>query len=77
MSWMKTVEGNLVNLEYVESVTLNELEEPEGGFDIAEPTHGIFANNAEGESFSLFQGDEEYCRAKLEQLLSKLPMVRP
>lgn len=77
MSFIRDNSNTLVNLDYVATFTINELEASEGGHDVDDPTHGIFANDADGESYLIVEGDEGYCLAKLEQLTSKLPMVRP
>lgn len=76
MSWIRAESNTLLNLEYIQAITVSELEEPEGGRNIDDPTHGVFADDAEDESWLLFKGDEGYCLAKQEQLAAKLPMVK-
>ena len=77
MSWIRTTSNQILNLDAVASLTVSELEEPEGGRDVDDSTHGVFANDLEGESWLLADGSEEYCNAKLEQITAKLPMVKP
>ena len=77
MSWIRTTSGDVLNLDYIASIDVNEQAEPDGGRDVDDATHGVFANDAAGESWLLAEGDEEHCKAKMEQIIVKLPMVRP
>lgn len=77
MSWIRTTSDQILNLDYIACIAVSELEEPEGGCNIDDPSHGVFANDAEGESWLLAEGDEEYCNAKREQIAAKLPLVKP
>ena len=77
MSWIRTADEWLLNLDFVLTVDVSELEEPESGYDIGEPTHGVFANLSEDDSHCLWKGDEAYCIAKREQLAAKLSLVKP
>ena len=77
MSFIRDTSSQIINLDYIASIGVSEQAEPEGGWDVDEEHFGVFANDAEGESFLLATGSEEYCNARLEQIAAKLPMVKP
>lgn len=79
MSWMKSLSDGLFNLDDVRKFEINELAEDEDR--AAEITHGVFAYSVtdaddDDASYVVCTGTEEECRALLDLLATKLPMVK-
>ena len=75
MSWIKA-DDEAVNLDLVEKLHIAELEEPISGREVEDFTHGIFASFPRSEDTCVFQGMEDTCKARLEAIVAKLPMVK-
>jgi len=72
MSWTRDIDGELVNLDYVQQIEITELEVEEA----TDPTHALVAIwSGNSESIILMSGDEKTCRAKLDQIALKLHMI--
>lgn len=76
MSWIRTKDDSLLNLEHVEQIYLGELEQDETSvFQVIART----GTDAEGDPIgeTLFEGTEEACTSFIDKLaMNKLPMVK-
>lgn len=72
MSWIKDLDGHLVNLDHCKSIDVSELEA-----QTQHETHCIVAQWVdETEGRILDTGSEEQMRSKQALIASKLPMVK-
>lgn len=72
MSWIRDVDGDLVNLEHVQSITVTELEHSKD-----EETHGCWANTPGDNSHTLLLGSEEKCKALRDAIAAKVSIIKP
>lgn len=70
MNWTEDDAGDLINLDLMESVSLNPLSEEQGAPEGA--THELVAINADNESYRLAAGTEAECKMARNLLKERL-----
>lgn len=63
--WVQDQDGDLVRIEDARAIRVLELAE-------GDETHGVFVEYADEDDISLYQGDEEACKAFLHTIMQSL-----
>lgn len=74
MKWLKDEAGDLINADHIELITMVELEQvqEEEHPEYTNKAYEVLAINNKDESYRLYIGTEEGCRAELSSLRSWL-----